>query len=93
MQAVLAAFRDARLLIPLMATLGEGGEGVDGLKTDKSADLAIVTVEGPDGYEVLPVFSSVAAMNAWHADARPVPSDATRVALAAASENTTRVVL
>ena len=90
---VIDAIRNARLLIPLMANLGEGGEGVDGLKTDKSAELSIVTVEGPDGYNVLPVFSSVAAMKLWHPEARPVPSDATRVALAAASENTTRVVL
>jgi hypothetical protein len=90
---VIDAFRTSRLLIPLLANLGEGGEGAHGLQTDKSADLSIVTVEGPDGYEVLPVFSSVAAMSAWHAEARPVPSDATRVALAAASEKTTRVVL
>ncbi len=90
---IIDAFRGARLLIPLMANLGEGGEGVDGLQADKSSELSIVTVEGPDGYNVLPVFSSVAAMGRWHFDARPVPSDATRVALAAASENTPRVVL
>lgn len=90
---VIDAFRVSRLLIPLMANLGEGGEGAHGLAVDKSAELSIVTVEGPDGYNVLPVFSSVATMSAWHSDARPVPADGTRVALAAASENTTRVVL
>jgi hypothetical protein len=92
-QPVIAAFRGARLLIPLLADLGEGAEGANGLKTDKSADLSIVKVSGPDGFDVLPVFSSVQAMASWNSEARPVPSDATRVALAAASENTTRVVL
>ncbi|MEI6590582.1 MAG: SseB family protein [Actinomycetes bacterium] len=90
---VIDAFRAARLLVPLVANLGEAGEGVEGLAADKSAELSIVTVEGPDGYNVLPVFTSVTAMTQWHPGARPVPSDATRVALAAASENTPRVVL
>jgi hypothetical protein len=52
-----------------------------------------VTVEGPDGRNVLPVFSSVAAMQAWNPAARPVPADGARVALAAASEETDLVVL
>jgi hypothetical protein len=42
---------------------------------------------------VLPVFSSVDAMRRWRTDARPVPADAVRVALAAASEHTDRVVI
>lgn len=90
---VIAALAKERLLIPLVAELGEGGVGAAGLKTDKSADLAIVTVRTPDGQTALPVFSSVAAMAAWDASARPVPADGPRVALAAASEETTRVVV
>jgi hypothetical protein len=42
---------------------------------------------------VLPVFSSTQTMTAWRSDARPVPADAVRVALAAASEKTDRVVI
>lgn len=92
-ESVVAAFREARLLIPLVAHLAEAGVGDDGHVIDKKQELAIVTVAGPDGRTVLPVFSCVAAMQAWNAAARPVPADGARVALAAASENTELVVL
>lgn len=92
-QSVVAAIRGSRLLIPLVATLGESGVGEHGHLVDKSAELSIVTVEGPDGRDVLPAFSSVAAMQKWNPKARPVPADAVRVALAAASEQTDLVVL
>jgi hypothetical protein len=90
---VVDTLRTSRLLIPLLATLAEAGAGVDGLTADKSAELSIVTVAGPDGRNVLPVFSSVAAMQRWNPAARPVPADAVKVALAAASEQTDLVVL
>lgn len=90
---VIDAFRKARVLIPLLANLGESGEGAHGQTVDKSADLSIVTVETPDQQNALPVFSSVAAMNAWNPVARPVPHSATKAALAAAAEGNTRIVL
>jgi len=90
---VVDALRDARLLIPLVARLGEEGVGETGLKVDKSAELSIITVAGPDGRTVMPVFTSVAAMGRWNPASRPVPADAVRVALAAASEETDLVVL
>lgn len=83
----------SRLLIPLLAELGEAGAGAHGQTVDKSADLSIVTVATPDNKTAIPVFSSVETMKHWNAKARPVPSDAVRVALAAASEGTTRIVL
>lgn len=91
--AVVDAVRESRLLIPLVAALGEAGEGAHGHTVDKSAELSIVTVAGPDGRSVLPVFSSVDTMRAWNPAARPVPADGVRVALAAASERTDLVVL
>ncbi|TFC00445.1 SseB family protein [Cryobacterium adonitolivorans] len=105
---VVDAFRSARLLIPLVIALGadETGAAADGatadgaaaagphgLRVDKTQELSIITVAGPDGRAVLPVFSSVAAMRQWNAQARPVPADAVRVALAAAQEDTDLVVL
>lgn len=90
---VVAAFSKARLLIPLLADLGESEIGEHGHKVDKSAELSIVTVGTPDDQNGLPVFSSVAAMQRWNTSARPVPSDATRVAIAAASEGNTRIIL
>ena len=90
---VFKAFAASRLLIPLLADLGESGEGAHGQTVDKSADLSIVTVQTPDGQTGLPVFSSVAAMAVWNKTARPVPADAVRVALAAASEGNNRIIL
>ncbi|MEO7121538.1 MAG: SseB family protein [Lacisediminihabitans sp.] len=92
-QSVVAAIIQSRLLIPLVAALGESGIGPHGHLVDKSAELSIVTVAGPDGRDVLPAFSSVAAMQGWNPKARPVPADAVRVALAAASEQTDLLVL
>jgi SseB protein N-terminal domain len=92
---VVAAFAGSRLLIPLLAELGDGGAevGAHGLAVDKSQELSIVTVEGPDGRRVLPVFASVEAMARWNPLARPVPADGVRVALAAADDGTDLVVL
>jgi hypothetical protein len=88
---VIGALRDSRLLIPLVAVLGS--EGTDERGHDKSQELSIVTVQGPDGRTVLPAFTSVGAMSEWNPKARPVPATAARVALAAASEDTDLVVL
>lgn len=90
---VVDAVRTSRFLIPLLAALGQEGVNEKGQKIDKSQELSIVTVEGPDGRTVLPVFSSVATMAAWNAHARPVPAVGSRVALAAASEETDLVVI
>ena len=90
---VFLEFAKSRVLIPLVASLGESGEGAHGQTVDKSADLAVINVQTPDGQTGLPVFSSVAAMSKWNPIARPVPSDAVRVALAAASEGNTRIIL
>ncbi len=87
------ALAQSRLLIPLLAELGESGIGPHGQTVDKSADLAIVAVSTPDGKTAIPAFSSVAEMAAWNASARPVPVDAPKLAIAAVSEGHDRVVL
>jgi len=92
-EGVIDAIRVSRLLIPLVTALGEAGANENGLTIDKTQELSIITVAGPDGRNVLPAFTSTAAMTRWNPDARPVPADAVRVALAAAQENTDVVVL
>ncbi|GIT80018.1 hypothetical protein LLS1_16870 [Leifsonia sp. LS1] len=92
-EAVVHALGESRLLIPLVAELGDEGTTDAGLTVDKSQELSIVTVSGPDGRGVLPVFSSVTAMQTWNPAARPVPVDGRRAALAAASEETELIVL
>lgn len=90
---VFIEFSKSRVLIPLLADLGESEVGAHGQTVDKSADLSIVNVKTPDAQVGLPVFSSVEAMQRWNPAARPVPSDAVKVALAAASEGNTRIIL
>lgn len=90
---VVDAVRESRLLVALVAELGDVGVSALGHTVDKSQELSIVTVAGPDGRNVLPAFSSVTAMSAWNPDARPVPVAGARVALAAASESTELVVI
>ena len=85
--------RRSRLLIPLVAQLGEAGTAPSGHPVDKSQELSIVTVTGPDGRAVLPAFTSVAAMAHWNPSARPIPAEGPRVALAAAGEGTDLVVI
>ncbi|HWR86069.1 MAG TPA: SseB family protein [Rhodoglobus sp.] len=90
---VIPAVRAARLLVPLIAVRGDEGVGAHGQLVDKTQELSIVTVAGPDGRAVLPAFSSVTAMQRWDARARPIPIEAPRVALAAAAEGTPLIVL
>jgi len=90
---VVDAFRSARVLVPLVAERGEEGVAPSGLAVDKTQELSIVTVAAPDGRRVQPVFSSVQAMQRWDATARPIPVEATRVALAASAEDTDLIVL
>ncbi|MGO1544763.1 MAG: SseB family protein [Gulosibacter sp.] len=90
---VVDALRDTRLLVPLVAELGEEGLNDQGVKVDKSADLSIVTVKAPDGRGVVPVFSSVDAMKRWDDTARPVPVESRRAALAAVDEGHDLLIL
>jgi hypothetical protein len=92
-EVVVDALRTSRLLIPLVAHLGEAGENEHGQLVDKTQELSIVTVVGPDGRTVMPAFTSVDAMRAWNPTARPIPAEAARVALAAVSEGTDIVIL
>ena len=91
--AVVDAIRSSRLLIPLVAELGVSGHNEAGVLVDKTQELSIVTVAGPDGRAALPVFSSVEAMQRWKSTARPIPADGERVGLAAVEEGTELVVL
>ena len=77
----------------LVAVAGEEGIGPHGQRVDKTQELSIVTVAAPDGRRVLPAFTSVAALTAWNEDARPIPIQASRIAIAAEAEGTPLVVV
>jgi len=96
--AVVAALATARVFVPIVAQLAEEGEaaaGVHGdkLHGDKQADMALVTLKAPDGRTAMPVFTSAAALEAWHPEARPVAVYAARAALSAVAEGAELLVL
>lgn len=90
---VVAAVGAARVLVPLVAEKGDEGIGPFGQRVDKTQELSMVQVAAPDGRAALPAFTSVGAMAAWDAGARPVPVTGARLALAAAGEGVELVVL
>lgn len=69
--AVLAALSAARVLVAVVAS---------------SDEVALALLVGADGRHALPVFTAVETVRRWRADARPVPVDGRRAALAAAAE-------
>ncbi|MBN9606928.1 MAG: SseB family protein [Actinomycetales bacterium] len=90
---VVAALHGSRLLLPLVAEAGDEGVGPHGQRVDKTQELALVTVAGPDGRATLPAFTSVATLAAWNREARPIPIASSRVALALGAEQTPLLVI
>lgn len=91
---VVAAVAASRLLVPVVATEQEAGtSAVSGMRVDRSADMALVTLRGKDGRIALPVFTSVTTLSAWDAEARPVPVDPRAACLSAVEEGADVLVL
>ncbi|MEZ0089738.1 SseB family protein [Streptacidiphilus sp. EB129] len=83
---LLAALVGARLMVPIVAILGEAETNDQGLTQEKSSDMAVPTVQAPDGRKGLPAFTSLDALARWRADARPAPVPAQQAVQAAWSE-------
>lgn len=81
--ATLAVLQDARLLVPVVAVLGEVEVDEQGLAHDKTSDMAAVLMRGRDGRTALLAFTGAAAMAHWDPQARPVPVSARDAARAA----------
>ncbi|TKA12383.1 SseB family protein [Actinacidiphila oryziradicis] len=76
---VLTALRDVRLLVPVVAILGEteevaeaAGRAGGSLRREKSSDMAVPTIQAADGRRALPAFTSTGTLARWRSDARPV---------------------
>ncbi len=80
------ALLNSRVLVPVVAVLGESEPNALGHLTENSADMAVVTIRAPSGRVALPAFSSVQAMAAWDGAARPVPVSGAAAAVAALDE-------
>ncbi|WP_017933548.1 SseB family protein [Nocardioides sp. Iso805N] len=89
----LAALADDRVLVPVVAVLGEIEYDAQGLAHDKTSDMATVLLTGADGRQALLAFTSMATMAAWRADARPVPVSSRDAARAAVQEEAHAIVV
>jgi len=83
---VLTVLQDARLLVPVVAVLGEVEVDDRGLAHDKTSDMAAVLVRAADGSTGLLAFTSTETMARWDPQARPVPVTAATAATAAVQD-------
>ena len=90
---VVDALAYARVLIPVVANGERRHVGAHGLEQDAVASTGVVAVRMPDGRTALPVFTDVDAMKAWSDQARPIPAEGPRAALAAVSEEWSALVV
>jgi hypothetical protein len=84
--AVFSALRTSRLLVPVVAVLGEVEEDPQGLTHDKTSDMATALLTGADGRQALLAFTGLDTLAAWRPDARPVPVAAPLAAQSALAE-------
>ncbi|MBD0712269.1 MULTISPECIES: SseB family protein [unclassified Streptomyces] len=68
---VLEALRGARLLVPVVAVLGEVETDENGLRREKTSDMAVPTLTAGDR-RALPAFTSTDSLALWDPGARPV---------------------
>ncbi|MCD6639224.1 MAG: SseB family protein [Nocardioides sp.] len=80
---VLARLQDCRLLVPVVAVLGEVEIDEHGLAHDKTSDMAAVLIQSAQGRTGLLSFTSTASLQQWDPESRPVPVPARMAAVAA----------
>jgi SseB protein N-terminal domain len=91
--AVLGALIRARLLVPVVALLGEVEHDDAGLAREKTSDMATVLLTGRDGRQALLGFTGLGSLTSWQSDARPVPVSARDAARSALQEGAAALLL
>ncbi len=84
--AMLLVLQRARLLVPVVAVLGESEVDQAGLVHDKTSDMATVLMRGRDGRTALLAFTGNDTLQRWDPAARPVPVTTPRAAEAAVQD-------
>ncbi|GAA2102402.1 hypothetical protein GCM10009841_18810 [Microlunatus panaciterrae] len=62
-----------RVLVPVVATATSVATTVDGLTSDREAEMSVVMLQAGDGRRAMVVFTGMDALRAWSPQARPVP--------------------
>jgi hypothetical protein len=89
----LAALQRSRVLVPVVAVLGEVELDEAGLAREKDSDMATVLVQGADGRLALLAFTGTAALAGWDSQARPVPVTARVAAQSALQDGAAALVV
>ncbi|EFE70527.1 SseB family protein [Streptomyces viridosporus] len=89
---VLEALKGARLLVPVVAVLGEVEEDENGLRREKTSEMAVPTLKA-GARTALPAFTSTDSLARWDPAARPVAVPLHQALQAAAHEKADTVVL
>lgn len=84
--AAVAALQGSRLLVPVVALLGETEVDEHGRAHEKTSDMAAVLITGRDGRTALLSFTSTDALKAWNPEARPVPVPMAQAAASAVQD-------
>ncbi len=93
LHATLAVLQDSRLLVPVVAVLGEVEHDDQGRAHDKTSDMATVLMKGRDGRMALLAFTGNEPLRRWDPEARPVPVTAPRAAQAAVHDGAEALVV
>ncbi|MEU2184210.1 SseB family protein [Streptomyces thermolilacinus] len=89
---VLEALQGARLLVPVVAVLGEVEEDENGLRREKTSDMAVPTLTAGDR-RALPAFTSTESLARWDPAARPVAVPLGQALQAVAHEKADTLIL
>lgn len=89
---VLSRYGAARVFVPVVAVLTSDPQTAL-TEGDKGADMAAVLMTGADGRQALLTFTSVAAMQRWNPQARPVPVYGRDAARSARAEGASALLL
>lgn len=90
---VLVRLQQARLLVPVVAVLGEVEHDEHGLAREKTSDMAAVLVQRADGRRGLLAFTGTESMRTWDPEARPVPVPARLAATSALQDGAAALVV
>jgi hypothetical protein len=82
---ILDALTSARVLVAVIAVKGQ--------EHASEGEMALALLESADGQQALPVFTGLATLAAWSADARPVPRPAAEVIAYAMEQQLAAVVI
>ncbi|WP_395691674.1 SseB family protein [Nocardioides sp.] len=69
----LGTLQRSRVLVPVVAVLGELEEGGPGPAREKTSEMVTPLLHGADGRQALLAFTSTQALSVWNPEARPVP--------------------